>query len=130
MKRSVAEIHAIHPDQTGGSRTIAESAYRRIRQDILWGRFAPGSPLRSDELRARYGVGVSPLHEALTRALAPLPKTYEIICVDDGSKDGSAALLEELERVGGDVPANAAAWERFVRQVREQSAEPALRRTA
>src|SRR5580692_1266017 len=67
MKRSVAEIHSIDPDQAGASRTIAESAYRRIRQDILWGRFAPGSPLRSDELRARYSVGISPLREALTR---------------------------------------------------------------
>jgi len=67
MKRSVAEIHQINPDQPGASRTIAESAYRRIRQDILWGRLAPGSPLRSDELRARYAVGVSPLREALTR---------------------------------------------------------------
>src|SRR5271170_4994951 len=67
MKRSVAEVHAINPDQTGVSRTIAESTYRRIRQDILWGRFVPGSPLRSDQLRARYGVGISPLREALTR---------------------------------------------------------------
>ena len=67
MKRSVAEVHSINPDQPGVSRTIAESTYRRIRQDILWVRFAPGSPLRSDELRARYGVGISPLREALTR---------------------------------------------------------------
>ena len=67
MKCSVAEIHPINSDQTSASRTIAELAYRRIRQDILWGRFAPGSPLRSDELRARYGIGVSPLREALTR---------------------------------------------------------------
>ena len=29
MKRSVAEIHWIHPDPAGASRTIAESAYRR-----------------------------------------------------------------------------------------------------
>src|SRR4029078_7554831 len=70
MKRSVAEIHPINHDQAGASRTIADSAYRRIRQDILWGRFAPGSPLRSDELRARYGVGVSPLREALTRLVS------------------------------------------------------------
>ena len=70
MKRSVAEIHPINSDQTSASRTIAESAYRRIRQDILWGRFAPGSPLRSDELRARYGIGVSPLREALTRLVS------------------------------------------------------------
>lgn len=30
-------------------------------------RLAPGAPLRSDELRARYNVGISPLREALTR---------------------------------------------------------------
>src|SRR5271170_2994295 len=66
MKRSVAEA-APEPDHHGVPRTIAESIYRRLRQDILWGRFAPGSPLRSDELRARYDVGVSPLREALTR---------------------------------------------------------------
>jgi DNA-binding GntR family transcriptional regulator len=67
MKRSVAEAHFVHPDQNGAPRTIAESIYHRIRQDILWGRFAPGAPLRSDELRAQYNVGISPLREALTR---------------------------------------------------------------
>jgi GntR family carbon starvation induced transcriptional regulator len=67
MKRSVAEAHYPNADQNGVPRTIAESIYQRLRQDILWGRFAPGSPLRSDELRARYDVGVSPLREALTR---------------------------------------------------------------
>lgn len=66
MKRTVAEAH-LSPDHHGLPRTIAESIYRRIRQDILWGRFVPGSPLRSDQLRARYGVGISPLREALTR---------------------------------------------------------------
>jgi GntR family carbon starvation induced transcriptional regulator len=70
MKRSVAEVHSLHPDPSGASRTIAESTYRRIRQDILWGRVAPGSPLRSDELRTRYGVGISPLREALTRLVS------------------------------------------------------------
>ena len=38
------------------------------------------------------------LHESLSRALAPLAKSYEIIFVDDGSKDGSARLLEDLAR--------------------------------
>ena len=67
MKRTVAEALAPQPDQSGLPRTIAKSIYRRLRQDILWGRFAPGSPLRSDQLRARYDVGISPLREALTR---------------------------------------------------------------
>jgi GntR family transcriptional regulator, carbon starvation induced regulator len=67
MKRSVAEALSPGSDQDGLPRTIAESIYQRIRQDILWMRLAPGSALRSDELRARYNVGISPLREALTR---------------------------------------------------------------
>jgi|SRR5579871_1274954 GntR family carbon starvation induced transcriptional regulator len=70
MKRSVAEAHVSRADEQARPRTIAESIYRRLRQDILWGRFVPGSPLRSDRLRARYQVGVSPLREALTRLAA------------------------------------------------------------
>ena len=66
MKRSVAEAVSAEPVD-GAPRTIAESIYQRIRQDILWMRLAPGAPLRSDELRARYDVGISPLREALTR---------------------------------------------------------------
>lgn len=37
-----------------------------------------------------------PLHERVTRAVAPLGKSYEIVLVDDGSGDDSYALLEEL----------------------------------
>src|SRR4051794_22988370 len=36
------------------------------------------------------------LHERLTEALRPLPLAYEIVLVDDGSADGSYALLERL----------------------------------
>jgi GntR family carbon starvation induced transcriptional regulator len=70
MKRSVVEAHAAGPADDRVPRTIAESTYHRLRQDILWGQFAPGWPLRSDKLRARYGVGVSPLREALTRLVS------------------------------------------------------------
>lgn len=37
-----------------------------------------------------------PLHERLRQALDPLGRTYEMIFIDDGSRDGSFALLEEL----------------------------------
>ncbi len=37
-----------------------------------------------------------PLHEQLQRTLGPLGLTYEVIFVDDGSSDGSYAVLEEL----------------------------------
>jgi hypothetical protein len=39
---------------------------------------------------------LSPLSEQLRGALAPLGCTYEVIFVDDGSMDGSFALLEKL----------------------------------
>jgi glycosyltransferase involved in cell wall biosynthesis len=39
---------------------------------------------------------LSPLSEQLRGALAPLSCTYEVIFVDDGSMDGSFALLEKL----------------------------------
>jgi serine/threonine protein kinase len=42
----------------------------------------------------------------------------------------AGTLLEELDAAGADVPANPAAWERFVRQVREQSTDSPLRRSA
>jgi GntR family transcriptional regulator, carbon starvation induced regulator len=70
MKRSVAEAHSTAPAHDDLPRTIAESIYRRIRQDILWVQLAPGAALRSDQLRARYNVGISPLREALTRLVS------------------------------------------------------------
>ncbi len=74
---------------------------------------------------SRRGGKPKPLPESLQSILSAL--TAE----DPGRRPASAtALLEELDRAGADVPANAAAWERFLRQVREQSADPALRQTA
>ena len=52
------------------ARTLAEATYFRLRSDIVWGVLPPGTALRSDELRATYEVGVSPLREALTRLTA------------------------------------------------------------
>src|ERR1043166_3844271 len=37
-----------------------------------------------------------PLHEKLNQALAQLGRTAEIICVDDGSSDGSLNVLREI----------------------------------
>jgi hypothetical protein len=73
----------------------------------------------------RKGGKAKPLPEALQGVLGALT-------ADDPAKrpTSATALLTELERAGADVPGNAAAWERFVRQVREQSADPALRRSA
>lgn len=50
-----------------GERTLAERAYRRLRDDILGGVWAPGVRLRVNVLQQRYGLGLSPLREALLR---------------------------------------------------------------
>lgn len=52
--------------KTGG-KTLIESAYARMRQDIIAGVLAPESKLRIEELRKQYDTGASPLREALNR---------------------------------------------------------------
>jgi hypothetical protein len=50
--------------------------------------------------------------------------------LQDGGYASAAALLEDLDRVSSDVPANGTAWERFVRQVRDGVDAAEMRRTA
>lgn len=47
--------------------TLARATYERLRADLLSGHWQPGRKLLMHELRARYGVGASPLREALNR---------------------------------------------------------------
>lgn len=49
---------------------VGESAYQRIRADILFGRIAPGQKLRLDRMKSEYGIGVGTLREILTRLAA------------------------------------------------------------
>jgi DNA-binding GntR family transcriptional regulator len=59
---------ALRPRQPG--QTVTTLVLERLRADILGVQFQPGEKLRFRELRARYGVGISPLREALTRLTA------------------------------------------------------------
>ena len=54
----------------GDSKTLMASVYDRLRSDIVDGELRPGARLRFDELKESYGVGLSPLREALTRLAA------------------------------------------------------------
>jgi DNA-binding GntR family transcriptional regulator len=49
------------------SETVAESSYRRIRADIIFGRLLPGQKLKLDSLKDAYGTSVSTLREILNR---------------------------------------------------------------
>lgn len=48
-------------------RTFADQALLRIRQDIVAGRLGAGQKLQPDLLEAEYGIGRSPIREALSR---------------------------------------------------------------
>jgi GntR family carbon starvation induced transcriptional regulator len=49
------------------SRTLANDVFEKLRADILSTTLPPGMKLRFDDLREAYGVGLSPLREALSR---------------------------------------------------------------
>jgi DNA-binding GntR family transcriptional regulator len=50
--------------------SIGETAYQRIRSDIVLGRIGPGQRLGLDRMRAEYGVGIGTLREILSRLAA------------------------------------------------------------
>lgn len=50
--------------------TALDAAYESIRADLLAGSFAPEAKLRVEELCARYGLGPTPIREALSRISA------------------------------------------------------------
>ena len=50
--------------------TAGDSAYARLRADLVLGRIAPGQKLRLDGLKIAYGVGIGTLREILSRLAA------------------------------------------------------------
>jgi len=48
-----------------GDKTLSAAVAIQLRQAIISGRLEPGSRLRLDDLRSRFGVSLSPLREAL-----------------------------------------------------------------
>lgn len=52
--------------------TLADRAYRVLRQDIVEGRLAGGQKLKLESLMASYSFGMSPLREALSRLTGDL----------------------------------------------------------
>lgn len=53
-----------------GAATAAEAVAHRLRQDIVAGDLAPAAKLRLRDLVERYGIGTTPLREALSRLVA------------------------------------------------------------
>ena len=58
------------PTATTADATLAQSAYMRLRSDIVEGHLAPGEKLRVEHLKDRYEVGAGTLREALALLVA------------------------------------------------------------
>jgi len=56
--------------ESDSTATLTSVAVDRLRDDILGGAFSPSTRLRVGDLKARYGVGGSPMREALSRLVA------------------------------------------------------------
>src|SRR5262245_1055433 len=57
-------------DAVANGQTLTEQVLDRLRDDIVSGRLAASEKLRVQDLSERYGVGASPLREALSRLTA------------------------------------------------------------
>ncbi len=63
MKRSVAS----HASSSHEPKTLGDTVYLALRQDILTGAIPPGVPLRYADLRDRFGLGMGTIREVLTK---------------------------------------------------------------
>lgn len=86
-----------------GSDTVGDSAYRAIRNDIIFGRLKPSERLRLEPLRKRYSVSVTTLREMLNRlasegfVVAEGQKGFQVAPVSDGDLREIAELRILLE---------------------------------
>ncbi|TCD16695.1 GntR family transcriptional regulator [Oricola cellulosilytica] len=83
--------------------TIGDTAYRNIRNDIIFGRLKPSERLRLEPLRRRYNVSVTTLREILNRltsdgfVVAEGQKGFEVAPVSDSDLREVADLRILLE---------------------------------
>lgn len=83
--------------------TVGESAYQRIRADIVFGRLPPRKKLKLDQLKAHYGASVSTLREILNRlsserlVIAEGQKGFEVAPVSIANLREIASLRQLLE---------------------------------
>jgi DNA-binding GntR family transcriptional regulator len=83
--------------------TVGETAYRRIRTDVVFGRLIPGEKLKLDRISKAYGVSISTLRELLNRlcseglAVAEGQRGFEVAPVSAEDFREVAAMRQLLE---------------------------------
>src|SRR5690606_14667045 len=75
-----------------GAGTMASTLFHRLRREIVSGELAPGLKLRIRDLTERYGVGATPVREALSR----LVSTGFVTSIDQRGFRVSPISLEDL----------------------------------
>lgn len=99
--------------QIDAPKTLADEAYKRIHDDIIRGAFAPNEKLQPDVLRERYGIGLSPVREALSRV------ALEGLAVTEGQRGffvAPATRQELLDIADLRIQFSALALERSIRR--------------
>ena len=91
-------------DEAGSS--LADAVFARLKSDILLGVLGAGSRLRFVDLHERYGVGTSPLREALSRLAADRLVSQE---TNRGFRVAQVSLedFEDIARVRKDLECRA-----------------------
>ena len=84
---------------TSSVETAGEKAYRRLRNDIIFGRLAPSQKLRLEALKEAYGISVSTLRELLNRL------TSEGLVVAESALRGRARLCRQFQGARQSPPA-------------------------
>ncbi len=99
--------------------SLSQTAYERLRQDLVNGTLAPGSKLMITELKGQYGLGAMPIREALNRLSSErLVQKHEQRGFSVPPLDGdgflevqSARLVIETAALRQSIDARSAAWE-------------------
>jgi DNA-binding GntR family transcriptional regulator len=71
--------------------TVGDSAYRRIRTDLIFGRLEPGQKLKLEKMSLAYGTSVSTLRETLNRLCS------EGFVVAEGQRGFEVASISAVE---------------------------------
>lgn len=115
--------HSDRPDDNADTRTIADYIYQELHRDIVSGVLIPGTKLRMGKFSRHYGVGISPLREALVKLTGDaLVRTegqrgfwVSPISADELEDTTEIRVLIETEAVVRSIKLGDPAWEARVR---------------
>lgn len=115
--RNLTETEPTKDDEP--ARTLAGSAYHRLRDEILSGALAPGEKLRFQVLKDRYGLSTGTIREALVRlhseqlVLSEGHRGYWVapISIDELRDLTRMRVLLEVEALRGSILRGGDEWE-------------------